>query len=79
MIPLLVGRGPAEPITPVEPTASVSGNTFPIANRSIEAGSSVIYGRVVHRRLNLPLIKFNRRGTSHGIVCVYSGWADMPP
>ena len=49
MIPLLVGRGPAEPITPVEPTASAAGNTFPAASRSVEAGSSVIYGRVVHK------------------------------
>lgn len=48
MIPLLVGREPAEPITPVEPAASVVGNTIPTASCSVEAGSSVIYVRVVH-------------------------------
>ena len=45
---LTVGRGPAEPKTPVEPAASMDRNKILFTSCSVEAGSSVIYGRVVH-------------------------------
>ena len=45
----MVGREPSEPITPVEPATSAPGSALPSVSRSIEAGSSVIYVRVVHQ------------------------------
>ena len=44
----MVGAERAEPITPVEPTASASEDMFSLVSRSDEAGSSVIHVRVVH-------------------------------
>ena len=41
----MVGREPAEPMTPAEPTSSAGENTFSLVRRSTETGSSVIYGR----------------------------------